>query len=76
MKKPRYCPDCISEMKREKRKLGKKSNWYRCISCGLVEEYLPPHVEAQKEQGMINIEKQNRNGEIKNYGDGEFFAEL
>ena len=37
MKNNRYCPNCISEMQPEKRKLGSVNNFYVCHSCGVRE---------------------------------------
>ncbi len=34
----RYCPNCVSEMQPEKRKLGRVNKFYVCPDCGLREQ--------------------------------------
>lgn len=53
MSRTKYCPNCVSEMQKEKRKLGKVKEWYKCTSCGVREEAQAPMDltgELQKEQ--------------------------
>lgn len=44
-KEIKYCPNCVSEMKKEKRRLGKSSEWYKCTSCGVREDIMDERKE-------------------------------
>jgi len=45
-KEVHYCPNCVSEMQEEKRKLGKVKKWLKCPSCGVREEIENEHLGA------------------------------
>ena len=38
----RYCPNCVSEMQKDKRKLGKTQDFFTCPSCGVREQANEP----------------------------------
>lgn len=30
----KYCPNCVSEMKEDNKKMGRFTKWLICVSCG------------------------------------------
>jgi len=53
----RYCPNCVTEMKKDTRKLGKESKFYVCPECGVR--------ERQSEEQNNSIIKENKNDKDK-----------
>lgn len=60
----RYCPDCVSEMQPEKRKLGKVEDFYVCPDCGLREQ------KNQEQESLIIKTKENKKSDDY-YGESE-----
>lgn len=61
----KYCPNCVTEMQKEKRKLGSVKNWYKCPSCGVREEVVDISLEVQREE--IQRKKLQQRNERDNY---------
>tara|TARA_R110000851_G_scaffold138375_1_gene275001 strand:+ start:847 stop:1059 length:213 start_codon:yes stop_codon:yes gene_type:complete len=53
-----HCPNCVSEMGKDTRKLGKVSKWLKCPSCGLREEVDPTLLMPTRKRHQ-NIEEQD-----------------
>ena len=60
----RYCPDCVSEMQLEKRKLGKVEHFYVCPSCGIREQ-------KNQEQESLIIKTKEKKELDDYYGESE-----
>ena len=44
----KHCPNCVTEMVKETRKLGGTTKWYKCPSCGVRETENPIFVSDQE----------------------------
>lgn len=67
----KYCPNCVTEMSKEKKKLGKVTEWYKCPSCGVREEVVDPITEQmQSEAEQKKILKQKKR-DARGYYDSE-----
>ena len=60
----RYCPNCVSEMQPEKRKLGKVKDFYVCPDCGLREQ-------KNQEQESLIIKTKEKKESDDYYGESE-----
>lgn len=56
-KEIKYCPNCVSEMSEDKRKLGRVTKWYKCPSCGVREEIVDEVLESMREQKVRELIK-------------------
>jgi len=51
----KLCPDCVEQLKPDKKKLGSKSNWFVCPTCGYRTRdlhYLDLQFDAEKMRKM------------------------
>ena len=61
VRETRYCPNCVTEMIQDNRKLGKANKFYVCPSCGVREQ--------QDEEQDNAIIKQNKDEQKIGYYD-------
>jgi hypothetical protein len=57
--KIKYCPNCVTEMGQEKRKLGSLAMWNKCPSCGVREDTVEDSTNLE-ETGIEQLKKQER----------------
>lgn len=58
-KETKYCPNCVTEMGQEKRKLGVTATWNKCPSCG-VRERIGEDSRDLEEMRIEQLKKQER----------------
>lgn len=68
MEEIRYCPDCITEMIKDNRKLGKDSKFFVCPSCGIREQ--------QDEEQDNAIIKEKKNDTDNDYSEDDAISQL
>tara|TARA_R110000796_G_scaffold14289_2_gene46605 strand:+ start:1313 stop:1564 length:252 start_codon:yes stop_codon:yes gene_type:complete len=55
----KHCPNCVTEMVQEKRKLGSLVMWNKCPSCGVREDILEDSTDFE-ETATQQLKKQQR----------------
>lgn len=60
----KHCPNCVTEMVKQKRSLGRKSKtpWYVCPSCGVRELQVKPHISQSEIKARIRQRKRDERG--------------